>query len=1096
MPDQTPFLRSINVVFDAGEPERIAHYEPTSKAIAFLRGVSGEANSRAFFVIAPYGSGKSISATYLLQLVENREPAVPTLEAVSERLQQVDPELGEFAQRRLGDRSTHGVVIALEGAVNDIGLAVRDAARASLERLGLQDLATAIAGMDTQGITGAIAILDFLKSESSASNDEAHPQLDRIVVLWDEFGRHVEQLVRSGQPQRLAEIQTLAEYAARTQKLPITLGLLMHQGLLQYATGLSQSMLAEWRKVEGRFEPIQYVDDSRELYRLIAKIVDAHKPQELSLPETDQQIADQALKAGLLTDLEGELPKLLATAAPLHPAALHILPRLAARAAQHERTLFGFVLSADLGEAVTTEHLYDYFAPAMQADTGVGGTYRKWLETESALSKVDDPLEARALKTASILELGLSGERSRVSRTLLEFSLGGDAQAARTIDQLLERKLLLHRRRTDQISLWHGTDVDLRGRLEEELARLEGDFDILSLLNKEFRPSVWRPVRYNDKFGIRRYFECKFIAANELDPDASREPGHHSSKADGEVLYVVPQNENDHSRSLEEARGVTDPLTVIVVPREMIDIRSAAAELICLTRMQHDEALLAEDPLIGTELQQMLDETQSYLHSQLSRLVEPSIDTAWFCRGQELDVRDRASLLSALSDQCEHEFYKTPVINNEMIVRHKPSPQIVNARRKVIMGILEQHGQERLGIEGEFADASVFRTTLLKTGLYKRLKGKEETYGYAQPEELDNPALAEVWQMLKDLLTTPDERPKDLAGLFQKLADPPYGIRAGVMPILFAAALKAFPSARALSDERGNYLEDLLPSDIENICRQPDTFTLTVIELDAATRNYLLKLGDIFDVDVSNSSDLIRTVYDGIEAWRTQLPPGALDTSEIPDDVRKFQQALTRDLSPVQLIFHSFPKFAGAEADDYFAILRWTSSATKTLASVVDTYRENVLSAINDHLRLLTRSPGDGKTMERFDAWRQTLPPHVQKQVSGVAKAILVLPLKRFRDDYAFADALAAIVVERIPQRWTDSDLVRFRNRFADLVAQIETRALALDTEQPTTEESRDAVAELYTHRIESLLGNLAQVIGSSDARTRLRTLLDDLEEA
>jgi len=1096
MQEQPPFLRSINVAFDAAEPERIAHYEPTSKAIAFLRGVSGQASSRAFFVIAPYGSGKSISATYLLQLVENREPAVLTLEAVSERLQQVDPELGEFAQRRLDDLSTHGVVIALEGAVNDIGLAVRDAAHASLERLGMQDLATAIAEMETRGIAGAIAILDFLKSESSASNDEAVPRLDRIVVLWDEFGRHVEQLVRSGQPQRLAEIQTLAEYAARTQKLPITLGLLMHQGLLQYATGLSQSMLAEWRKVEGRFEPIQYVDDSRELYRLIAKIVDAHKPKELSLPETDHQLADQALKAGLLTDLEGELPELLATAAPLHPAALHILPRLAARAAQHERTLFGFVLSADLGDAITAEHLYDYFAPAMQADTGVGGTYRKWLETESALSKVDDPLEARALKTASILELGLSGERSRVSRKLLEFSLGRGKHVARTIDQLLERKLLLHRRRTDQISLWHGTDVDLRGRLDEELARLEGDFDILSLLNKEFRPSVWRPVRYNDKYGIRRYFECEFITAKDLGTDARRESRHQVGKADGEVLYVVPQNETDCSRSLDEARKATDPLTVIVVPREMADIRSAAAELICLTQMQNDEALLAEDPLIGTELQQMLDETQSYLHSQLSRLVEPSTDTAWFCNSQELDVHDRASLLSALSAQCEEVFYKTPIINNEMIVRHKPSPQIVNARRKVIMGILEQHGEERLGIEGEFADASVFRTTLLNTGLYKRLEGTEEGYGYAQPVELDDPALADVWQKLKDLLTTPDERPKDLAGFFDKLATPPYGIRAGVMPILFAAALKAFPSARALSDEHDNYLEDLLPSDIENICQRPDAFTLTVIELDAATRNYLLTLGDIFEVDVSNSSDLIRTVYDGIEAWRAKLPPGALDTSEIPDDVRKLQQALNRELSPVQLIFHSFPQFAGVEPGDFFWILKWAASATKTLAGVVDTYRENVLLAINDHLRMLTQSPPGSKTMERFEAWRQTLPPHVQEQVSGVAKAILVLPLQRFKDDYAFADALAAIVVERIPQRWTDRDLVRFRNRFADLVAQIETRALALDTEQPTTKESRNAVANLYTHRIESLVGNLAKVIGSSDARTRLRTLLDDLEEA
>ncbi|WP_287125035.1 hypothetical protein [Chromohalobacter sp.] len=1093
MQQAPPFLRSINIVFDASEPERIGHYEPTSKAIAFLRGVSGHSDSRAFFVIAPYGSGKSISATYLLQLVENRKHAVTTLEIVSQRLQRVEPQLGDFAQKRLAQGDIHGVVIALEGAIQDIGLAVRDAAYASLQRLEMQELAQVLKQMDVTGITGALAVLDYLKDKSAPSKSKPY-QIDRIVLLWDEFGRHVEQLIRSGHPQRLAEIQTLAEYAARTQKLPVTLGLLMHQGLLQYATGLSQSMLSEWRKIEGRFEPIQYVDDSRELYRLIGKIVDTHKPRELSLPHSDE-IADRALEVGLLTDLEGELPGLLARAYPLHPAALHILPRLAARASQHERTLFGFVLSADLEQAVTPEHLYDYFASAMQTDTGIGGTYRKWLETESALSKVDDKFKVRALKTASILELGLSGERSRVSRALLEFALGDDLAAKRTIDQLLERKLLLHRRRTDQISLWHGTDVDLRSRLEEELERLEGDFDIIALLNKEFHPAVWRPVRYNDEYSIRRYFECDFIAAQDLLAGKNGLP-QKRAQADGRVLYVVPQDEKDCSAACQAALNNHDSLTVIAVPREMIDIRATAAELICLTRMQNDEALLAEDPLISTELQQMLDETQSHLHTQLSRLTQPGPETLWFSGGQSHAITNRADLLSTLSAICENHFRKTPVIKNEMIVRHKPSPQLINARRKVIMGILERYGEERLGIVGEFADASVFRTVLSNTGLYKKATDDEDAYAFAQPQDLQEQALEEVWQKFKNLLTIPDEQPKDLADFFSKLAEPPYGMRDGVMPILFAAALKAFPSALSISDENGNYLEDLLPSHIESICRRPSAFTLTVMKLDSSTREYLINLGDIFGADILNASDLVRAVYDGVEAWRAKLPPGALGTSEIPADVRGLQHALNSELSPVQLFFHRFPLLAGVNNEDYKGIVHWVESATKTLASVVDSYRDSILASINNNLQLIADAVPDSSTMVRFERWRQTLPPYVREQLSGLAKALLTLPLNRFSDDYAFADALAAIVAEKKPQRWTDSDLVRFRNNFAALVSQIETQALALNSDSPPSQEGRAAITQLYTHRIQTLMGNLSQLIGRSDAQAQLRCLLDQIEEA
>ena len=76
---------------------------------------------------------------------------------------------------------------------------------------------------------------------------------------------------------------------------------------------------------------------------------------------------------------------------------------MAARAAQNERTLFGFVCSCDKSRAVTASDLFDYFEPAMRADTGLGGTYRARLETESAVQKAKSGLEVAALKTVGLL---------------------------------------------------------------------------------------------------------------------------------------------------------------------------------------------------------------------------------------------------------------------------------------------------------------------------------------------------------------------------------------------------------------------------------------------------------------------------------------------------------------------------------------------------------------------------------------------------------------------------------------------------------------------------------------------------------------------
>ena len=69
-------------------------------------------------------------------------------------------------------------------------------------------------------------------------------------------------------------------------------------------------------------------------------------------------------------------------------------------------------------------------------------------------------------------------------------------------------------------------------------------------------------------------------------------------------------------------------------------------------------------------------------------------------------------LRTALSSIMEEVFEHCPRINNEMIVRHRPSAIVVNARKKLMLGILERSGMEGLGIVGNFPDSSMFRCVL------------------------------------------------------------------------------------------------------------------------------------------------------------------------------------------------------------------------------------------------------------------------------------------------------------------------------------------------------------------------------------------------
>jgi hypothetical protein len=365
----------------------------------------------------------------------------------------------------------------------------------------------------------------------------------------------------------------------------------------------------------------------------------------------------------------------------------------------------------------------------MRADTSVGGTYRQWLETESALTKVgDDAVAAKILKVACLLGLGTSGERARAGRLLLDFAVRGyhGTEAEETVlAALIDRKLLLHRRHSDEVTVWHGTDVDLRGRLEDEKARQREHFKLLDFLDREAPPLVWRPVEYNDDFAVRRYLGGAYHTLSTLmayvrfELPLQRLP----IGCDGKVLYVMGETADELRQTEALAREILSNMDkmlverlVLAVPREPIPLRETALEIACLLRMQVDADLMEADPFIASELQHMTDDARSHLQRLLDRLVRPSSQgPRWFHNGEEFQASNPRDLRKALSAIMRHVYFMTPKINNEMIVRHRPSPQIVNARKKLLLGILERSGTANVGITGNFPDASMFRSVLVHT---------------------------------------------------------------------------------------------------------------------------------------------------------------------------------------------------------------------------------------------------------------------------------------------------------------------------------------------------------------------------------------------
>jgi len=1096
------FLRSINLCYDATAPDRITHYHPTSKSIPLLRALLGEEQDRAFFIIAPYGSGKSLSATYLLHAIENRSDSVPMLKRIASRLKTVSPEFaGQMSRRfRKNKYPKRGLAIALHGYAENMPKAIHSAIIESMKRMNLGRELRAIEKLECSTGEQLVTVLEKLTEKLKAQS------FDHVTILWDEFGRHLESLVSTGQTSSLIDIQTLAEYSCRSKDLVMTLGLFLHQGLLQYSGNMPNSARADWKKIEGRFKTFQYIDDSKEIYRLIGEVIESGQTGSLPTNELLQALVTQFQEWGLFTEFtSGELQDLFAATYPLEPFTLFLLPRISARLAQNERTLFDFIHSVDHTRPVTPVDLFEFFSSAMRADTSIGGTHRHWVETQSALTKVaDDENFCCVLRTAALLSLGVGGERQRASREQLVGALTGyrpDQPWDAYVNELIEKKLLLHRKHTDEVTIWHGTDIDLRSKLVEATARLESSFDHVEFLATEFPPRVWNPVRYNTEFCIRRYFEGTYITVEQLESKILEFNSELTSlpiDCDGMIFYVL----SDDRASLDKAKLlITDqslnPQILFVVPDQPLGINAAGLEAYCLSQMQLDRELVESDPLALAEIQQLTDDAFSYLAKLIDQLFDPAMRSAtWYHQGQEFRTSSSRELREELSRIAEQVFSQTPKLNNEMIIRKKPSAVVVNARKKLMFAVLDRYGKEELEIEGNFPDKSIFRTVLLNTGLYRCNDGDQ--WAFAPPTAIDDPGLKVVWEIFREFLTTPRAEPKEFQPLFDRLLVPPIGLRRGVLPILLACALRAFPSAISLS-RKSEYVEDILPTVVEEICKTPDIYRLTVLDLDDDHVKYLRSFYECFgsaDSTHVEENDLVRLCFDALAGWRHHLPSAAMTTSKwLSKKGIEFRRAIRRQQDPVKLLLVDFPALFDGSIKERGTLIKQIKECKSEIDGVVGGLAGQAKAILLEVLNF-SQQQGDEDLRGIVQRWCALFSERFQerlKEKHHLASTMFLRMQMPYESDLKLLNSLAMLFTRKSLNAWDDQSPNEFEKQAELAVRKVEQEAMIAKEE--LDEQTRKGMADLLNARIQTLKGQLAELEQRDEVRPQTESMVDDIRK-
>ena len=1098
-PKISSFLRSINVQLDAGEPSRIAHFRPTAKAATFLeRLFLGGAS--AVLATAPYGSGKSLTATYALQLVENRDACRPTLKRLAEALGTVSQAASEFALKRSRSRAS-GLCMAVQGHATCLSRALCDAFLAGLARQSAGRSAT----RKVQELSDSqLSVPDTMVRLIEIAEEGG---FDQIFLAWDEFGRHLESLIANGRPSELHDVQQLAEIAVRSRRVPLRLCVLLHQGFSAYASAAPEGVRREWKKIEERFERLEYVDDSKELLRLLVELTDSLRPTGVQSPPAKQALANikELQSCGLFREFKpGELAELLQGCHPLAPAALYLLPRVSARVAQNERTLFNFLQAADLSESVGCDALYRYFEPAMRQDVGVGGTHRAMLETNSAVAKCSSPDEVCALQTACILSIGLSANRTKISRRLLRTALSKTTDAAatadRVIDGLIERKLLLYRRHSDEVSVWHGTDTNLRERIAEQVSAL-GELDLAAFLSREWPLSAVRATEHNDRFRMRRFFERRYQRAEAAESEnflSTLSGG--TGIGDGTVIHFLPSGS---AKGLAVDVGLAASITkacrhrlIVSVPMEPVPLEGAAFELEAIMRLQRDRHLMDSDPLVGDELRQLEDDARTHMLRLVERVTNPGVSVRYFCDGKEVAVPSAAALRQLVSRCCTRRYPMTPILPNEQLNRRRPSAVVVNARKKLIGAVLESAGRPDFGFHDSELRRELgatvlaqYRALIRNTGLYRDLGG--DRWGFAAPSALSDPGLAAVWQELRCFFTEPSDDPKPIAQLLQRLTAPPFGVRPGVQPVLIACAVRAFPVVGSLTCD-GHYVADIRPSVIEDLCKEPERFALNVVAVDEEQRAYLEGVCELFRgrrVAAVEDPDLVRRAFEWIQYWKAEAPEATRVSSAVSRRTAEARKALWSTEDPVRVLMQTVPNALGVQDGKLTDALERLREAKQELDSVVQLYTARALAGMASAVGIPSDVPE--VVMERLKQWADAIPVRILDDVAEPrAKGVVSQLGSPGTDPIRLANTISARITKAVT-RWDDTEVAKFQQEFRRIVDVVEDAAFrAASRGEDVDAASRERLAQLIESRIAAQAETLRGIVGSADAGRRLRKLV------
>jgi hypothetical protein len=821
---------------------------------------------------------------------------------------------------------------------------------------------------------------DFLEIVKSLYK-KAEKRNNGLLIIIDEFGKHLEYASKHNPEKELYRVQQLAEFVNSSDR-NILFIISLHQGFDTYSRELSYSQRYEWEKVRGRLKEITFNEPVQQLLFLASE----HLSNNKNVPE-NFNILNKAISASHLFSFKSKLSfRQIKKLYPLDELSASLITLALQRYGQNERSLFTFLNSSDPSGLDSFEHKSDYYSVSNCYDYLINNfhsylasrynpDFLSWQLLKSTLQRAETLFDhdfediSKMIKTIGLLNTFTSNGAKVNEKFLLVYGKHalGLKNVKGILESLVDHKLIRYLNYRDSYFLFEGTDIDIDKKLIEAESKIVFNVNVSALVEEHINLPVLLAKGAFFKYGIPRFF--KFEISDE---PISLKP---KNEIDGYINLIF----NDVI-SYKELLTISQNCNDAILYGRITNLERIRSNLFEIEKAKEVLKEIENDSVAKRECSKIISYHEKELFDILTEsLFESKSNVDWFFKGSRLKITDRYQFNKTLSQICEDVYPSCPYFDSELINRNKLPGGISSARRRLLEKIETSYSEFDLGFDKKYPpEKTIYLSLLKKTGMHRKVEGVLEL---TKPTE---ESFYPLWNVCEKFFESSKVSRRNLQDLFDILFERPFKLKRGFIDFWIPIWLLIKRNDFALYKEE-QFLPEFGNDTFDVILKNPSNYFIKAFDLGGIKLDLFNKYRKITNQEEEKSptkKSFIETIKPFLVFYK-DLPNYTQNTNRLTKEAINLRRAIERAKDPEQTFFQDFPNALGFTSNEL-------SKSHKTLEKFIKELHSKIDELRSCYSQLLNRI--ETALVKEFDFDNTTFPEYkfeMQRSYSHVKEYLL-----------------------------------------------------------------------------------------------------------